>query len=67
MSTNTAISIEISSYKMFILETSSIKECKKIFDFLYNEANFYMNRKYIKYNHYVNTEVSQLIAEDRNA
>lgn len=53
--------------KMFILETSSIKECKKIFDFLYNEANFYMNRKYVKYNHYVNTEVSQLIAEDRNA
>ena len=52
---------------MFILETSSIKECKKIFDFLYNEANFYMNRKYVKYNHYVNTEVSQLIAEDRNA
>lgn len=37
------------------------------FHFIYDDSNFYLKRKYEKFNHYVNTEVSQLIAEHRNA
>ena len=52
---------------MFRLNTSSIKECKKLFGLLYNNSNFYLTRKYSNFNHYVNTEVTQLIDEYRNA
>ena len=31
------------------------------------DANFYLQRKFDKFNHYVNTEVTQLIAEHCNA
>jgi len=33
----------------------------------YKDSYFYLNRKYNKFNHYVNTEETQLIAELRNA
>lgn len=39
----------------------------KLFHLLYDDANFYLKRKYEKFNHFVNTEVTQLIAEYRNA
>ena len=35
--------------------------------FIEDNANFYLTRKFEKFNHYVNTEVTQLIAEYRNA
>jgi hypothetical protein len=38
-----------------------------LFNLLYKDANFYIKRKYIKFDHYVNTEVTQLIDEYRNA
>lgn len=52
---------------MYRLATTSKKEITKIFHLLYDDSNFYLSRKYIKFNHYVNTEVTQLIAEYRNA
>ena len=52
---------------MYRIKTSSKKECAKIFHLLYDNSNFYLSRKYIKFNHYVNTEVTQLIDEYRNA
>ena len=52
---------------MFRIKTSSKKEIEKIFHLLYDNSNFYMTRKFNKFNHYVNTEVTQLIAEHRNA
>ena len=52
---------------MYRIKTSSKKECAKIFHLLYDNSNFYLSRKYIKFNHYVNTEVTQLIGEYRNA
>ena len=52
---------------MYRLTTSSKKECAKIFNLLYNGSYFYLSRKFNKFNHYVNTEVTQLIAEHCNA
>ena len=52
---------------MYRVTTSSRKELTKIFHLLYDNANFYLSRKFNKFNHYVNTEVTQLIAEYRNA
>ena len=52
---------------MYRISTSSKKEMKKIFDFLYSDSNFYLTRKFNKFNYYVNTEVSQLITDHRNA
>lgn len=52
---------------MYRLETSNKVECKKIYNLLYNNFNFCLSRKYNKFNHYVNTEVTQLIAEYCNA
>lgn len=46
---------------------ASKKEIKKIFHFLYDDSNFYLKRKFDKFNYYVNTEVSQIIADHRNA
>lgn len=52
---------------MYRISTSSRKEITKIFHLLYDNSNFYLNRKFEKFNHHVNTEVTQLIAEHRNA
>lgn len=52
---------------MYRISTSSKKEINKIFKLFYNDANFFLSRKFNKFNHYVNTEVTQLIAEYRNA
>lgn len=52
---------------MWRLGTSSIYEIKKIFQYLYKDSYFYGMRKFNKFNYYVNTEVSQLIADHRNA
>ena len=51
---------------MFTLSAAT-SQLPKIFNYLYKNANFFMKRKYDKFNHYVNTEVTQLIAEYRNA
>lgn len=52
---------------MFRLVTSSKDNVNKLFHLLYDEANFYLNRKFNKFNYYVNTEVSQLLIDHRNA
>lgn len=49
------------------LISSSRVEIKKIFHILYNDSNFYLQRKFDKFNYYANTEVSQIIADHRNA
>lgn len=57
----------ISRDDMYRLVTSSESEIKKIFHLLYNDSNFYLKRKFEKFNYYVNTEVSQIITDHRNA
>ena len=52
---------------MYRLSVGSKDSLEKIFKLLYSDANFYLTRKFNKFNHYVNTEVTQLIAEHRNA
>lgn len=52
---------------MYRICTSAKKEVEKIFHLLYDDSNFYMSRKYKKFNYYVNTESTQIIAEWRNA
>lgn len=52
---------------MWRLNTASKKECKKIYNLLYEDSNFYLTRKYDKFSHYVNTEETQFITEFRNA
>ena len=52
--------------KMYVLSIPK-KQLQKLFKFLYDDANFYLKRKYVKFDHYVNTEVTQLITEHRNA
>lgn len=52
---------------MYRLSTSSKVVCKKLYKFIYEDSYFYLNRKFEKFSHYVNTEESQLIAEFRNA
>ena len=42
-------------------------QLSKLYDLFYKDSNFYMKRKHDKFYHYVNTEVTQLIAEYRNA
>ena len=53
--------------QMFRIATHSIKECKKLYLFLYNNRHCYLKRKFNKFNYYVNTEVSQIITDHRNA
>lgn len=53
--------------QMYRICTGSKEEIIKIFNLLYKDSNFFLKRKYNKFNHYVNTEVTQLIAEYRNA
>lgn len=52
---------------MYRISTSSKKEVEKIFHLLYDNSNFCLSRKFDKFNYYVNTEVSQLITDHRNA
>lgn len=52
---------------MYRMKTSSKKELVKIFHLLYDDVNYYIDRKYEKFNRYVNTEDLQLIAEACNA
>lgn len=52
---------------MYRLVTSSETEINKLFNLLYTDSNFYLTRKFNKFNYYVNTEVSQIIADHCNA
>ena len=52
--------------KMWVIYVAK-RKLPKLFDLLYKDANFYLKRKYEKFNHFVNTEVTQLIDEYRNA
>lgn len=52
---------------MYVLATASKKECKKVFDYLYQDFNFCLTRKYNKFNYYINTEVKQIISDYCNA
>lgn len=52
---------------MYRISTSSKSEVSKLYHYLYSDANFYLSRKFNKFSYYVNTEVSQLIADHRNA
>lgn len=42
-------------------------QLSKLYNLFYKDSNFYMKRKHDKFYRYVNTEVTQLIAEHRNA
>lgn len=52
---------------MYRLCTTSKKTFNKIYDLIFKKAQYSLSRKINKINHYVNTEVTQLIAEYRNA
>lgn len=52
---------------MYRLQTSKRDSIIKIFHLFYDNSNFYLSRKFNKFNYYVNTEVTQLIAEYCNA
>jgi hypothetical protein len=52
---------------MYKLETSAKGNITNIFNLLYSNSKWFLSRKFDKFNHYVNTEVTQLIAEHRNA
>lgn len=52
---------------MYILSVSSKRDLNEVFHLLYDNSEIYLSRKFEKFNHYVNTEVTQLIAEHRNA
>ena len=47
--------------------TSSKKVCRAIYHILYDNANFYLSRKFNKFNYYANTEDVQIIADACNA
>lgn len=49
------------------LTTSSKKTCRSIYHVLYDDANFYLSRKFDKFNYYANTEDSVIIDTVRNA
>lgn len=52
---------------MYRLNVSAKESLKKVFNLLYTNSNFYLRRKYDKFNYYVNTEVSQIISDHRRA
>lgn len=52
---------------LYRLTCSSKKYCRKIFKFLYTKSNFYLKRKFNKFEYYANTEDVQLIADACNA
>ena len=53
--------------QMYRIATHSIKECKKLFAFIYNNKHCFLQRKFNKFNYYVNTEVNQIITDYCNA
>ena len=52
---------------MYRISTSSREEIKKLYLLFYKDSYFYLSRKFNKFDYYVNTEVSQLIADHRHA
>ena len=52
---------------MYRISTSSREEIKKLYLLFYKDSYFYLSRKFNKFDYYVNTEVSQLITDHRNA
>lgn len=52
--------------KLYIISIPKL-QLPKLFKLLYEDSHFYMKRKYEKFNYYVNTEISQLIADHRKA
>ena len=52
---------------MYRLCTASKKVTNTLYHIVYDNSIFKLSRKYNKFNHYVNTEVTQLITEHRNA
>ena len=52
---------------MYRISTSSREEIKKLYLLFYKDSYFYLSRKFNKFGYYVNTEVSQLIADHCNA
>lgn len=52
---------------VYTLTICSKDSVNKFFKELYSNSNFYLKRKFSKFNYYVNTEVTQLIAEHCNA
>ena len=51
-------------YRLFICSKASVKV---FYHLIYKDCNFFLRRKFDKFSHHVNTEVTQLIAEYRNA
>ena len=51
----------------YVLQSSSRNTIEKVYHLMYDNSNFYLSRKFSKFNYYVNTEVNQLIADHRNA
>lgn len=65
---NTSININyIKRDDTYRLCTASKKAVNNLYHIMYNNSIFKLSRKYNKFNHYVNTEVTQLIDEYRNA
>lgn len=52
---------------MYRLASHSVTECKKIYHLLYDNSHCFLKRKFNKFDYYVNTEVSQIITDHRNA
>ena len=52
---------------MYTLNVCSRNIIKNVYHYLYDNSNFYLSRKFNKFNYYVNTEVSQIIIDHRNA
>lgn len=52
---------------MYRLSVSSKKSVDRLYKKLYENSTFYLKRKFNKFNYYVNTEVSQIISDNRNA
>lgn len=52
--------------KMWVLSVPK-SQLKKLYNLFYDDSYFYLNRKFNKFDYYVNTEESQLIADLRNA
>lgn len=52
---------------MYRICSASKNVCRKLFHIFYDDANFYLQRKFLKFNYYANTEDVQLIANACNA
>lgn len=52
---------------MYRLKTSNKSIIQKLYIYLYSDANFYLSRKYNKFNYYVNTDTIELLKNSCNA